>query len=613
MLEIIIFCLLSVLYLILLELSLNALFGWFVTAFIIVVFFFTRNKYKKEKLWNLKNAAVTWGIVIVLAAGNYFLTEPPTAATSAVNLSNPEKTENVKVATGELRGVYNLDKSVEVYAGIPYAKPPVGELRWKEPEEPDSWDGVLTCDHFAPMAMQNNSPPLINSLYHIFGWHDFEISLYDNYVEPVSEDCLYLNIWKPADSEGKKLPVLFYIHGGSLTDGKSYDDRYRGEAVAKKDVIMVTVGYRLGVFGYLATEELAAESSNGTTGNYGLLDQIAALKWVHENIAAFDGDPDRITIAGESAGASSVNAICVSPLSEGLFNRAIAESSSILARFPYHTFRSSEDALSMGRDIMEEMGAADMAAMRALPAEKLIRTKHKNNAMMIDGYAIAEEPYKTYEDGNNHETALLHGFNGSEGDYFLTDQVATRDNYVELMREILGDYAEEAAEVVPWDSYPQENKLLIDRGGEAKGALCRVYSAGWFTYSHYLWTAHTTADHIPVYEYIFTKKNGSLGDLHGGELAYAYGNLKDNPSLYDEGDLALSDTMLSYWTNFVKTGDPNTSGDPSADKAQNLPEWKPCENTTSDILELGDEIRMTADPYAPLYPLFDMYQSELKE
>ncbi len=603
MVDIIIFSILMLLYLVLLELSKNAIYGWFVAIFIAIVFFVTRYRYKKENLWTPKNAFITWSLAILLCFGNYFLTEPPVAATGAVNLSNPVKTDTISLAKGELCGVYNLDQSVAVYAGIPYAKPPVGELRWKEPEEPEGWDGLMTCDHFGPRAMQTDAPPLINSLYRLLGYHDYEISFYDNYIEPMSEDCLYLNIWQPAEalSSDEKLPVLFYIHGGSLTDGKSYDERFRGETLAKKGVIVVTVGYRLNVFGYLATDELAAESANGTTGNYGLLDQIAALKWVNENIEAFGGDNKRITIAGESAGASSVNAICVSPLAKGLFSQAIADSSSILPNVPYHTFRTASDALETGSDIMKEMGCSTLEEMRALPAETLVKTAFKNSAMMVDGYAITEQPCLTYEKGNNNESALLNGFNGKEADTFLMDYKATNQNYIELLRDAFGDYAEEVAEIVPPDSYPQTQKFLIDKGGEAKGALNHAYSAAWFTYSHYLWSNAASSQGLPVYEYYFTKKNDSLSDYHGGELVYFFGNQHFHQRLYTKSDTKLSETMQDYWVNFIKTGDPNKEG---------LPQWLPVTAENKQLLELGDEIRMTDDPFTHLYGILDIYQSE---
>jgi len=391
------------------------------------------------------------------------------------------------------------------------------------------------------------------------------------------------------------------VHGGSLTTGQSYYTEYRGDSFAGKGVIFVNFAYRLGIFGYMANSELAAESPNGTTGDYGLLDQIAALRWVHDNIAAFGGDPDNITIAGESAGSSSVNALCVSPLTEGLFRRAIAESSSVLAKKPYHTFRSMESALSTGDRIMKEFGAGNIGELREVPAEKLLKTKTSNSSMTVDGYAITEQPYLTYEKGENHEEALLNGFNAKEADAFLLNYKATADNYVSLLEPVSGRYAQELAELVPAGSITRDQKFIIDAGGDAKGALCEVYSAAWFTYSHYLWTGYMAGQGRPVYEYYFTKSNRSLSNFHAGEMPYAYGNLMWSKEVYDDSDFALSEKMQQYWVNFAKTGDPNGDG---------LEKWEPVTEKGGRVLELGESISMIEDPYMAIYRVLDKYQNE---
>ncbi|MBP5153146.1 MAG: carboxylesterase family protein, partial [Lachnospiraceae bacterium] len=500
-----------------------------------------------------------------------------------------------------LTGVYNKDKSVKIYAGIPYAKAPVGDLRWREPQAPDKYEGVYKADTYGPMAMQKQNSPLYDSLYQILGFHKYNFSLFDNFKEAAGEDCLYLNIWSPARAESKPLPVIFYVHGGSLTTGQSYYTEYRGEDLAKKGVVFVNFAYRLGVLGYYANSELAEESENGTTGNYGLLDQIAALKWVKENIAAFGGDPNNITIAGESAGSSSVNALCVSPLTEGLFERAIAESSSVLAKKPYHTFRTLSNATETGLKIMKEFGAKNIADLRNVPAEKLINTKFQNGSMTVDGYAIIEEPYLTYEKGNNHEKALLNGFNAKEADAFLLSTKATMDNYEELLEPISGKYAPELAALVPAGSVQRDQKFIIDAGGDAKGALCQVYSAAWFTYSHYLWSNYMAKENRPVYEYYFTKSNRSLSNFHAGEIPYAYGNLWRAGGVYDKADYDLSEVMQKYWVNFAKYGNPNGEG---------LPEWTPVTEENKQVIEFNDHISMIDDPYVPIYEILDKYQAE---
>ncbi len=600
---IILLSLVCIVYAGLMELSRNTLPGWCAAILIVVIFCIGRRYGKKAGHWKWYLSLLSWILLLGAFALNYKLSAPPYRNVPAVDVRRPDVTEVVTTAQGDVTGVYNSDHSVEVYAGIPYAKPPVGELRWKEPQAPDPHEGVLACDHYAPMAMQQRSSVIYDSLSRILGYRNYAIRLDDNYLEPMSEDCLYLNIWRPADMGEEPLPVLVYVHGGSLMTGQSYYTDYRGEDLAKQGIIVVNFAYRLGVFGYMANEELAAESPNGTTGNYGLLDQIQALTWVNENIEAFGGDPSRITIAGESAGSSSVNALCVSPLTEGLFTYAIAESSGILAKQPYHTFRSYEDALAMGQSIMEEMGASDIADLRKLTAEQLLATQYDNSSMTLDGYAIIEQPYLTYERGANHEQALLNGFNAKEADAFLLNYEATNENYEELLSSILSpEYAKEMAELVPAGSIERDSYFVIDAGGEAKGALDYVYSAAWFSYSHYVWSRYVVKEGRPVYEYYFTKTNPSLSCNHAGELPYAYGNLwRYRKGIYNESDYALSDQMQCYWANFVKTGDPNGEG---------LPAWNMQTETEHRLLELGEVLQMREDPNLEVYEILDRYQNE---
>ena len=589
----ILFALAALLCAALFELGKITVSGWLVAAGLFCAFVFAHGRVGSGFLPRLAG----WVVFVAALAVVFKVFGPPLKNVPAVEGKNPQATGVVTVAQGGLTGVYTPDGGVEVYTGIPYAKPPVGELRWREPQPAEPWEGVRVCDRFAPMSMQTRNSTVFDSLTAISIYHTFRPSLSDNYLEPMSEDSLYLNVWKPA-GEAEGLPVMVYIHGGSLTSGQPSYSEYNGESLARKGIVVVNFGYRLNVFGYLATEELAAESPNGTTGNYGLLDQIAALRWVHENIAAFGGDPEQVTICGESAGASSVNALCVSPLSEGLFRRAIAESSGITAKQPYHTFRKIEDALEMGRNIMAEFGASSMDDLRAVPAEKLVGTKYTNNSMTVDGYAVAEQPHLTYQKGNNHEEALLHGFNVHEADLFTLFTKVTTDNYVETLRPLLGDWAEQAAALCPPAPVDGKYHYIVEAGGDAKGACNEVYSAAWFAYSHYNWTRLLAEQDKPVWEYHFTKDNGSLGSCHAGELPYAFGNLDRHAWLYDDGDRALSEVMQEYWANFVKYGDPNGAG---------LPAWEQTRDGRR-VLELGEQVMPAADPYLALYDLIDAYQ-----
>ncbi len=510
---------------------------------------------------------------------------------SASTDKNPELTSVHTVRQGKIQGVYNQDHSVELYAGIPYAKAPVGNLRWKEPQDPLAWDDVFVADHFGSRAMQPQDNGAYNFVKKNFFYHMPKGDPSD--TAPVSEDCLYLNIWKPAESrtvsEGKKLPVLFFIHGGSLTTGSSYWHEYVGENLCREDIIVVTVAYRLGVFGYYANEALAAESPNGSTGNYGLLDQIKALEWVHNNIESFGGDASNITIAGESAGSSSVNAICVSPLSKGLFRRAIAESSSITQPVPPHTFRTMEKALQTGNNIMKEFKCASVEELRNVPAKKLIKTKYSNSEMTVDGYALTENPWETYRKGNNNEEALLNGFNADEGTVFTMFSKKNRKGYETLLDYYFKGRAEEVREL-----YPHKT------GNDIKQSYSTLFGVYNFTYPHSVWTRVASNNGLPVYEYCFTKENKEIGTYHSGEMIYAYKNVP-RTKYYTAEDFELERIMSSYWVNFVKNGNPN---------GENLPYWPTAKDAKNQVLELGTTVQIIPTPHLELNKILDSLQSQ---
>lgn len=598
----------GLLYIAVLELSKNMIIGWAVGILTTIAMLCYRIIFYK-KIGSKKNSLFAFLIFVILLMLNLFLTKPPVKRVPAVDNKNPDVTEVVEIEQGQLTGVYNKDHSARVYAGIPYAKPPVGELRFKEPQKADGWDGVRAFDHFGPMAMQTRGSVFYDSLSHILGWHDYQVKFGDEYVEEVSEDCLYLNVFTPGDDRDELLPVIFYVHGGSLTTGQSSYTEYRGENLAAKGVVFVDFAYRLGVFGYYAADDLKAESPNKTTGNYGLLDQIAALQWVYDNIEAFGGDKTRITIAGESAGASSVNALCVSPLTEGLFRYAIAESSGIVAKEPFHTFRYYEDAVAVGEEVRNEFGVSSSEELRNIPASELVKTHTQNSSMTVDGYAIAEQPYLTYERGANHEQALLNGFNVKEADAFLLGTEATRENYEDLIAEDMPGYGDDVAEVVPWDLPQRDQAFIIDAKGEAKGALNTAYSAMWFSYSHYVWNNYMVSQNRPAYEYYFTKTNNILSNYHAGELPYAYGNLWRHPGLYKDEDYKLSEIMQSYWVNFAYNGDPNgyLLNPDGSSSDEMLPVWEKREAGQDQLLELGAEIKMTDDPNLEIYKVIDEF------
>lgn len=605
----ILICVVSVLYALWLMISRNTIWGWIVFAVLVAAFIIARARMIKQGRLPARTSLLMWACFLILLLANLKVSEPPYRQVPAVSGENGGVTDTVSVAQGDLTGVYTADKEVEVYAGIPYAAPPVGDLRFCEPQAPASWEGVRACDKFAPMAMQSRDPEWKRSLGNILSTHDFCFKLFDNYREPVSEDCLYLNVWKPGGTQNGKLPVVVYIHGGSLMTGQSYDELFNQEEFARQGVVAVTVAYRLGVFGFFANEELEAQSEHKTTGDYGLLDQIAALNWVHDNIAAFGGDPDSITIAGESAGSMCVNAICASPLTEGLFRYAIAESGGIVAKHPYILMRDREDALQMGHDIMNEMNVSSVEELRKLSADELVKTTYINKSLMVDGYALEEMPYLTYERGENHEKALLNGFNGKEGDKFFLTKEVTTDNYLEGLKYFAGDHAEELAEIVPAGSITRDQVTFGEKGGDAKGSFDFVGSAAYFSYSHHLWSNYMVSQGRPVYEYYFTKTNDSRSDFHNGEVPYAYGNLHRLDGKYTDADYALSDKMVSYWVNFIKTGDPNGQ----SVQGDALPTWDARAASDEKLLELNEDISMITDPYIDLYPVFDKYMDSKED
>lgn len=571
-----IFFLLMVLFL---ELNKNRITGWLLTAISFAGFVYLMNRLQMTFFTGLLcwlGWFAVFGLIVVL-------TWPPVRNVPASTSRNAKKTEIIKTGKGSLQGIVSDDGLVEIYAGIPYAKPPVGDLRWKEPQDPEPWEGVLQADTFAPMSMQPQNLPVFSSLARIIGYHDYEISWDDQYREANSEDSLYLNIWKPA-GECKDLPVLVYIHGGSLQTGQPWYADYSGMGLAKENVIVVNMGYRLGVFGFFASEELAAESENHTTGNYGLLDQIKALEWVQNNIRFFGGDPDNVTVAGESAGAACVGALCTSPLARGLFQRAVAESSGIASVQPPHSFRTFDEALASGKKLMERYNAASVDDLRQLSAEELVAEASTQHHITIDGYVLTEKPVESYRKGIHNEQQLLHGFNSEESGPFILFDHAKMKNYRQKIEAYFGPLADKVLAL-----YPAQNDAEADR------YWAEIYGAVFFNYSHYCWNRLAVENDIPVYEYYFTRKNGRLGAWHSGEMVYCYGNIPEKSSLYDDHDRKLSGNMVKYWASFAEDGDPNHEG---------AEEWH--RNTDSgSVMEFGDEMQMREERFLKLYEILD--------
>ena len=427
----------------------------------------------------------------------------------------------VQTTKGLIEGV--LENGCRVFKGVPYAKPPVGELRFHAPVEMDPWEGVREAKEFRAVCPQLGQEP--GTMY--------SIEFYENpdFMPAHSEDCLYLNVWTPDEVvEGEKLPVAFWIHGGAFMNGFGSELEFDGAAFAKRGVILVTINYRLGVWGFLNHPWLA-EEQDGHGGNYGILDQIAALKWVRENIAAFGGDPDRITVFGQSAGAMSTQTLLSSPLTKGMIHRAILQSG---GGFPSGLSKdtSVEEAYEVGEKFAELSGAQSLAELREKSAEEIMQafggvmgwgfSTGKGLVFLptLDGYVLTTGYQETLEKGLEPDIPYMLG---------------STANDIMIAPEIAGD----------------PEKSMLHQG-------CVAWSAN-----------EQRLGRKPAYVYYFNRRlpGDDNGAFHSAELWYMMGTVDRCWRPMEERDHDLSDRMMAYWTNFMKTGDPNGEG---------VPEWKPC-------------------------------------
>ena len=564
---------------------------WFILELVFLVAFFLVRVFLRDKKFWVR--LLTWVGFIGLTVGVVLLDKPIYQRKSAAYYANPVKiNEPLQLNEGKVQGIYNEDKTVQIYAGIPYAQ----AERWKEPKE-YTWTDIRDGSYFGAISMQPKEVPIVNSLVDIYSekaWHpNFLPRPYQNR----EEGALYLNIWRPNNTE-TNLPILVYIHGGSLTSGSSADDDINGESMAKLGVIMITIQYRLGVFGYFAHPDLKAEAlsetGHATTGNYGLLDQIFALKWINDNAINFGGDKNTITIAGESAGSSSVSALCSSPLASGLFKRAIGESSSLVIKKAPHTYRKEADAYKISENILKEFNCSSIAELRNVPAEKLAETKFKNSEMMKDGYALTKDPYQVYLDNENNEEALLNGYNVKEADAFVVPQyLFNPTNSKNIRGRLISVFGETYGSQI-YDLY--KPKIDLD----AFSAFNEIIAVYWFIMPHHSWSNMARNNGVNVYRYQFTKENGYHGNYHSGEIIYAYGNISksDRQYAYNSSDIALQNTMLNYWANFAKNGNPNGTG---------LPTWNQYTSPTDSVMELGEHVGPFEDKYLALYAIIDQF------
>jgi len=499
-------------------------------------------------------------------------------------------TENpqAKTVNGIVEGVSH--SGVAVFEGIPFAQPPVGDLRWREPQPVASWAGIKKADHFGPNPMEHPAGDMV------FRSHG------------MSEDCLYLNVWTPAKSPEEKLPVLVYFYGGGFVSGDGSEYRYDGESMAHKGIVTLTVNYRLGVFGFLAHPALSKESPYHGSGDYGLLDQEAALRWVQQNIAAFGGDPGKVTIAGESAGSISVCSLMASPLSKGLFNGAIGESGGCFA--PTYAPIPLADAEAQGVKLAATLGATSLAALRALPADRLLAgttTPATPKIMLtIDGHFFTKTPLQTFAAGEQMHVPLLAGWNSGEANYkrILNKNAPTPENYAAAIKALYGDKAREALALYPGGTEQEVIRSANDLGSDR-----------FIVYSTWKWCdIQNKTGGNPVYRYFFSRARPALrvtknpamaspsasraplnpGAVHSAEIEFALGNLSTN-RVYDwrPADYSVSRVMQAYFANFIITGNPNGPG---------LPEWEPLNKGGAgkvmviDVNTRGQEIK-TDDRY----------------
>ncbi|MFN8241751.1 MAG: carboxylesterase family protein [Bacteroidales bacterium] len=461
---------------------------------------------------------------------------------------NPER----KVEGGVIAGF--VKEGVNVFMGVPFAAPPVGELRWKEPQPVIPWEGVRQCVKPPASAMQARPLPFMM-------WSKEFMAP----EEPLSEDCLYLNIWTASRNKKDRLPVIVWIHGGGFTGGSGTVPLYDGTEMAKKGVVFVTINYRLGVFGFLAHPWLSAESTRKVSGNWAILDQIESLKWINKNIAAFGGDPGNVTIAGQSAGSFSVNALMVSQLARGLFHRAIGQSGGMFMREGLvNNLKAGEDA---GVKYVERTRAKSLGELRQIPADTLIRIASRWG-ILTDSVVVVPAP-DAFGSGTQNDVPLISGWNADDGVSFGPSQKA--EAYVSNAKRVYGDKAEAYLEFFP------------GKTDEEAAASQKIFSQLFFGYHNYTWAKmQSKTGKNKAWLYYFTHVppgEPNYGAFHSAEFGYALNTLKLWNRPFTKTDFDLSEAMSTYWVNFARTGDPNGAG---------LPVWPAFDSAKPELMIFGD-------------------------
>jgi para-nitrobenzyl esterase len=464
----------------------------------------------------------------------------------------------VRTNAGFISGTIQND--VAAFKGVPFATPPVNELRWKAPQPLASWRDTLDCTQFGASPVQNDPKPFMM-------WTQEFITP----DQPLSENCLFLNIWTPSVNAEGKLPVLVWIHGGGFVSGSGACPVYDGEALAKKGIVFVSINYRLGIFGFIAHPELTRESDTRSSGNYGLMDQVEALRWINKNIAAFGGDPTQITIAGQSAGSMSVQALVASPLANGLFNKAIAESGGLTGRSSV----SLSEAEANGILLSTKANVKDLEALRQLPADRVLELAgtfpYGSFAPIVDGHVIPGDPGDIFDEKKHNDVALLAGWVTGDGDLVMRD-VKTAAEFKAYAKETYPTRSNDFLMLFPSGS-DDESKTSQRRLGLSRFAALPAHQ----------WAlANTGKSYLYEFTYVPTDKPGfpNYGAFHTSEVPFALHTLAFWDRPWTDQDRTVEKYMSSYWVNFVKTGNPNGEG---------LPAWKPYTASEGVIMVMGKE------------------------
>lgn len=500
----------------------------------------------------------------VLAAPGYSLPQP------------------VKTKAGLVAGVPSADGSVVAFKGIPYAAPPTGDLRWRAPKAAQPWEGVRQATRFGTSCVQKIVPERKPWTYEFMAHNE------------IGEDCLFLNVWTGATAAPERRPVYVWIHGGGYTEGSTAVPVYDGENLAKRGIVVVTINYRLGVLGFLAHPDLTKESDRNASGNYGTLDQIAALEWVRDNIAAFGGDPKRVAIGGQSAGSSSVHNLVATPLAKGLFQRAIAESGSSVV--PNQRVAGLKAAEEQGMKFAESKGARGIAELRAMKWEDVVAQTMTSPASafrpIVDGWVLPAAIAEIFAAGKQNDVPTLTGLTADEASSQPDYGAIPADNWSQQMRQRFGDLADSFLKLYPAGSDAQAGSSQKASGRE-QGMV-----------SMYLWAvARAKTAKTPVYTYFWTHAEPGpdserFGAFHTSEVPYVFNTLDKSDRGWTVEDRKIAQTMGSYWINFMTTGDPNGKG---------LARWPEFREKELNTMELGDKFQVRSLPGEEKIDLFSRY------